>query len=439
MRLLASALCLAACLVPIKAFVPWRPDVSDLDPATLHAIKPPPPAALRRHNLQISRAAAKFTRRAHASTTSNSRPVARPVAPLARREDKTSGPIGLSSDPNDISYWVNVDFGSSQKSFRLVLDTGSADTWVPSSECIAQSCLAHRTYGPGDSSTLTFTDNKTFSIKYASGNVEGSIVNDSLSLGPVTLENVSFGLATVVSDDFTAFPVDGILGLGFPSASVQKVPTFLDNLISQQIITKRVFGVHLHRSSDAAGNGSVIFGGIDSSRIEGGPTALKYYSLNTTSHLWSIRLSDVLIDGKSAGFEEGRNVVIDTGTALVLIPPDDALKLHQPISGTRSNGQTFYIPCNTNVRLKLRFGSDEYEISPKDYVGDVVDAGNNLCLSLIVGRSVNRIWEGCTGSLFNQNEYDDFSPPPNCLNSIRSPHNNQDHHPQWLVAFFSAF
>ncbi|KAK6351711.1 hypothetical protein TWF718_004858 [Orbilia javanica] len=219
---------------------------------------------------------------------------------------------------------------------------------------------------------------------------------------------MEFGLANMVSDDFTNFPVDGILGLGFPSASILKVPTFLESLISRNIISKHVFGAYLHRTADNKNGGTITFGGIDGSRIEGGVEALKYYNVNTTTSLWSIRLSDVVLDGKIANFQGGRTVIIDTGTALILIPPEDALKLHQFIPGTKSNGETFYIPCATDISLQFQFGSDRYQISSKDYIGDPVDPNQELCLSLIVGRSVVRDGAWLIGDVFLRNVYSVF-------------------------------
>ncbi|KAF3097879.1 hypothetical protein TWF569_011461 [Orbilia oligospora] len=392
----------AVCINRINAFVPWRPNTSDFDPSTLHSIEASS-HAVRRHKLRIAHASAKFERR-----TGTGKLNAASFSPLTRREDKTSGPVDLYSDPNDISYWVNVDVGSSGKSFRLVVDTGSADTWIPSTECKSKSCLAHRTFGPDDSSTLHVTSDKTFAIAYASGNVEGYIAKDTLKFGSVTIDKMEFGLAKMVSDDFTNFPVDGILGLGFPSASILKVPTFIENLISHNVISKHIFGAYLHRTADNKNGGTITFGGIDASRIEGGVEALKYYDVNTTTSLWSIRLSDVVLDGQNANFQEGRNVIIDTGTALILIPPEDALKLHQFIPGTKSNGETFYIPCSTDISLQFQFGNDAYQLSGKDYVGDPIDAQKELCLSLIVGRSVVRDGAWLIGDVFLRNVYSVF-------------------------------
>ncbi|EPS37044.1 hypothetical protein H072_9341 [Dactylellina haptotyla CBS 200.50] len=406
MRLIA-VICLATCIPSIKAFVPWRVNTTNLDPSTFYAVETPSRTAIRRHELRIYKAEAKFKSRASNKVTINRRKLLYSL-PFARRDsDKTSGPISLSSDPDDISYWVDVEFGSSKKSFRMVIDTGSADTWIPSSNCNSKSCLAHRTFGSADSSTLDLTGNESFSIKYASGNVEGTIVKDTLALGSIILRNVGFGLATTVSDDFTTFPVDGILGLGFPSASAQKIPTFLDNLVSQNIISRRLFGVYLHRTSDGEKRGSVIFGMVDDARIDGGTRALNYHDLNKTSGLWSIHMDDVVMDSESANFG-GRNVIIDTGTALILIPPADALKLHQYIPETKSNGETFYIPCDTKTRLEFQFGNIKYEISSKDYIGNKVDAEGKFCLSLIVGRSVLRDGAWLIGDVFLRNVYSVF-------------------------------
>ncbi|KAK6535121.1 hypothetical protein TWF694_001603 [Orbilia ellipsospora] len=408
MRLI-SLICLAVRINPIGAFVPWRIDPSDLDPASFHLVSKPRSATVRRHESTIDNIEAKFKRYRRTVETPPSIDQQAITFPLvARNNDKSSGPIILYSDPDDISYWVNVQFGSSNKPFRLVLDTGSADTWIPSSGCISKSCIAHSTFGASDSSTLQLlNNNKTFSIEYASGNVEGVIIKDSMTLGPMALKDVEFGLANTVSDDFTTFPVDGILGLGFPSASVEKVPTFLDNLVSQNIVSKRVFGVYLQRTADGLKNGSVIFGTVDSSRIDGGADALKYYSLNGTGGLWSIRMDDVVIDNQNIDFG-GRSVIIDTGTALILIPPNDALKLHQHIPGTKSNGETFYIPCDTQLSLEFQFGNDKYSISFRDYVGAKIDSAGTLCLSLIVGRSVVRDGAWLIGDVFLRNVYSVF-------------------------------
>lgn len=62
-----------------------------------------------------------------------------------------------------------------------------------------------------------------------------------MTLGAITLKDIKFGLAETVSDDFVSFPIDGILGLGFPAASAQKVPIFLENLVCELAYTCPIY------------------------------------------------------------------------------------------------------------------------------------------------------------------------------------------------------
>ena len=58
------------------------------------------------------------------------------------------------------------------------------------------------------------------------------MVADDISINGLNLKGFEFGLATIVSDDFIDYPIDGILGLAFEQASVEHVPTFMDSLVS---------------------------------------------------------------------------------------------------------------------------------------------------------------------------------------------------------------
>lgn len=56
---------------------------------------------------------------------------------------------------------------------------------------------------------------------------------------------------------------DGIIGLGDSSASVQKVPTFVDNLAAMGLISRRLFAINLQRAKDTGvnrNNGQISFG-----------------------------------------------------------------------------------------------------------------------------------------------------------------------------------
>ena len=83
--------------------------------------------------------------------------------------------------PVNMGYTANIYIGSSRQTFRVVIDTGSADVWVPSVECELESCRRHMKYNPSLSNTALSTGN-IFSIKYGTGSVMGYIFKDQIGI-----------------------------------------------------------------------------------------------------------------------------------------------------------------------------------------------------------------------------------------------------------------
>ncbi|RPB04184.1 acid protease [Choiromyces venosus 120613-1] len=328
-----------------------------------------------------------------ASATNGIIPAATPRAPNS---------MGVAQDGRDLSYFSEVKFGSNGKSFVLVIDTGSADTWIPSDTCKSRACQAHATYSSKDSKTLS-VGTRAFSIRYGSGEVEGTLVADSVSFAGFNM-NISFGVATKVSDDFVYFPIDGIMGLGFQNASQQNVPTILDELVNNRFIDEKLFAIALARHTDAVNDGVVNFGAIDADLFEG---QLNFIPSVSQHGLWEIKVDDISIDGRGAGLS-GRTAVIDSGTSLVLLPPADALKLHAIIPGAETNGDTFAVPCDTTSNIEFTFGGVKYKVPPQDYVSDKINAEKNICQSLVAGRQIlgKNMW--LLGDVFLKNVYSVF-------------------------------
>lgn len=78
------------------------------------------------------------------------------------------------------------------QSFDVILDTGSSDLWVASTQC-SQGC--NQVNGPfNPSSSTTFKNaNQAVSITYGSGAVEGTIAADTVTMGGFTMEAQTFG------------------------------------------------------------------------------------------------------------------------------------------------------------------------------------------------------------------------------------------------------
>lgn len=320
------------------------------------------------------------------------------------RSDTPTTPdsMAVDQDGSDFSYFSEVQFGPNNKPFLLVVDTGSSDTWVPSSNCTTQACRIHETYGPSDSHTLVI-ENRTFQIRYGTGDVEGTVARDDVSFAGFKV-NIEFGLSTVVSSDFVNFPIDGIMGLGFPEASQQGASTILDVLVKAKLIGGRMFSVALSRATDGLNDGVVHFGGIDKSYYTGVMTYSK--SISDLGY-WEIDLDDIGVDGKSLGLK-GRTAIIDTGTSLILLPPGDAYNLHLAIEGAKTDGESFAVPCNTNKTLDMTFSGVTYKIPPIDWIGDQTAPDGLYCLSHVISRTITGKSTWLMGDVFLKNVYSNF-------------------------------
>jgi Eukaryotic aspartyl protease len=102
----------------------------------------------------------------------------------------------------------------------VIFDTGSSNLWVPSKKCYSPACFVHKTYKSSASSTYKKNDTK-FDIRYGSGSVSGFVSNDVVTVSGITVKNIDFGESTKLSGvAFLASKFDGILGMAFPSISV---------------------------------------------------------------------------------------------------------------------------------------------------------------------------------------------------------------------------
>ncbi|KAE9981791.1 hypothetical protein EG328_011383 [Venturia inaequalis] len=312
----------------------------------------------------------------------------------------------VHQDGTDFSYFGSFQFGKNSKTLYLLLDSAASNTWVMSSDCTTDACGIHTTFGQSDSPSLQVSSN-TFSVAYGTGSVEGVQGTDTVKLGTMSA-SLTFGLAQSVSDEFLSYPMDGILGLGRPEtlasdATGVKAPSFLDALVSQKVISSKLFGLALWRSADGGNNdGEINFGSPDSSRYDGDLNNIA--AVKSTSGFWEIPIADAGVDGKKVGIT-GRTAIIDSGTSFILMPQDDAAKLHKAIPNSSQNDESFTVPCDSTNKVQIVFGTVTYDISPKDYIGNPSGSG---CASNIIGRQVFGSKQWLLGDVFMKNVYTVF-------------------------------
>ncbi|OAX43459.1 Asp-domain-containing protein [Rhizopogon vinicolor AM-OR11-026] len=278
-------------------------------------------------------------------------------------------------------YYTEIQLGTPPQSFKVILDTGSSNLWVPSSKCTSIACFLHAKYESGSSSTYK-ANGSEFSIQYGTGSMEGYVSQDVLSIGDISIRHQDFAEATKEPGLTFAFgKFDGILGLGYNTISVNGIVPPFYNMIDQGLLDEPVFSFRLGASE--SDGGEATFGGVDHQAYTG---SITYVPVRRKAY-WEVELEKVAFGDDEMDLDM-TGAAIDTGTSLIALPTDIAEMLNTQIGATRSwNGQ-YQVDCAkvpTLPDLTFYFGGEPYSLKGSDYVLDV----QGTCISSFTGMDIN--------------------------------------------------
>lgn len=82
-----------------------------------------------------------------------------------------------------VVYFAKISIGTPPQTFTMLFDTGSSNTWVPSSQCSIddEACQNHNRFKADESHTFRRNDHRFF-IEYGTGKVEGTLGNDTITV-----------------------------------------------------------------------------------------------------------------------------------------------------------------------------------------------------------------------------------------------------------------
>lgn len=266
-------------------------------------------------------------------------------------------------------YFVEVEVGTPAQTFVVVPDTGSSNLWVYSHKCYSIPCWYHSTYNSVKSSTYQ-KDGQDFDITYGSGSVKGFVSKDVVTLGDTTDSAFGFGEVTSVSGmSFLASQMSGILGLGYGSISVDKLPTFVD----ASSLSDKSFSFYLHNNPEES---FMTLPGYDESVMNGefqfhNVIEQKYWSLNLTS----------LAQGTTQIPADGYKAVIDSGTSALVGPNKLVGKLIEGIEVSADCSNIDSLP-----EITFSIDNIDYTLSGHDYVLQVSALGQTECVMGIMGQ-----------------------------------------------------
>ncbi|KAG2070847.1 aspartic peptidase A1 [Suillus decipiens] len=230
--------------------------------------------------------------------------------------------INVPLTTNVFVYSISAQIGNI--SYNLVLDSGSANTWVGASI----------PYQPTIASVFT---GQPVSVIYDNGFFDGMVYRDTVTVGPgLTVIGQEIGVADL-SGGFPGY--DGVLGIGPVALTLGSliltpavpIPTVTDNLFNQQIIPANVLGVFFEPDAglQRATTGQLTFGGTDPTLYVAGITYTSITSIPPASNFWSIKQS---ITYGGAPILANTVGIVDSGLVLIAIATE-AFQLYQAATG----------------------------------------------------------------------------------------------------------
>ncbi|KAF3942118.1 Saccharopepsin [Dactylella cylindrospora] len=274
-------------------------------------------------------------------------------------------------------YFSEIELGTPPQTFKVVLDTGSSNLWVPGKECNSIACFLHAKYDHDESSTYK-ANGTEFAIQYGSGSLSGYVSQDKLTIGDLVIKGQDFAEATNEPGLTFAFGrFDGILGLGYDTISVDKmVPPFYQ-MVNQKLIDSPVFAFYL--SSTEENDSEAIFGGVDPAHYTG---PITWIPLRRKAY-WEVDFSSLTFGDETAELES-TGAILDTGTSLIALPSTYAELLNAEMGAKRGwNGQ-YTIECDkvdSLPDLTFTLAGHNFTIGPTDYTLNV----QGSCISAIMG------------------------------------------------------
>jgi len=286
-------------------------------------------------------------------------------------------PVGVSNFLN-AQYFSEIAIGTPPQEFKVVLDTGSSNLWVPSTDCGSIACYLHSKYNHGESNTYK-QNGSDFAIQYGSGSLEGYISQDTVQIGDLKIKNQLFAEAT--SEPGLAFAFgrfDGILGLGYDTISVNGIPPPFYNMIDQGLLDEKKFAFYLSDTSKGD-DSEAIFGGVNEDHYTGKMTNIP---LRRKAY-WEVDFDAITLGDQTAELDS-TGAILDTGTSLIALPSTMAELLNKEIGAKKGYNGQYSVDCKARDSLPdltFTLTGHNFTISAYDYILEV----QGSCISAFMG------------------------------------------------------
>ena len=292
------------------------------------------------------------------------------------------------------AYYANISLGTPPQHLTVLFDTGSSYNYVPSVSCDS-TCSGTGRFDSSSSSTYV-SEGTTLTLQYGVGTTYGVLSTDTLQIADsLTAASASFVLSAQMEDSandpFDGLVVRGTQGFAFSVLS-DGVPTLVDSLKMQKVITDRVFAFYLSNATFGENSqdteSECFIGEVDTTHARG---SLVYIPLKYAS-FWAVSLNSVTVGSELS--LSTNTAIFDTGTSLLVVPESDAYSMLDAFQAagqciTDSESELIVCDCSGSYpAMVIQLGGHDFELTSEDYFYQ--EAGQ--CFLLVASISELNLW-----------------------------------------------
>jgi len=270
-------------------------------------------------------------------------------------------------------YYTNVSIGTSHQEFLAVFDMASNLSMVYSKDC-GPNCqiYTYRLYDHSKSSTYV-TDGRNVSNKWYTGYLS----QDTIDIPGLAVKSQVF-LEQVAHNDYIMDAVDRILmdaviGLGYPTVTMQNVSGIFYNMVSEGLVEQLVFGFYFKRRKNLANTtgayGEITLGGSDLTHFVG---QLSYVPVVGEGYWQIVKMDGLKTGGQISEFcSGGCEVILSTAMFPILVAPDSD-EINKQLGAFKDEEDVWcFNASNFGSLPKMAFviGGKDYTVEPEDYAG----------------------------------------------------------------------
>jgi hypothetical protein len=269
-------------------------------------------------------------------------------------------------DYTDTQYVAEMDLGTPDQQFMVVPDTGSSNVWVYSSSCwTSPACYVHKTYKEKKSDSFE-KDGHKFELNYGSGGIKGFWSKDTVGFGGLDAEHFTFGEVNSASGmAFIVGHMDGILGLAYPSISVDNLPVFMESADTEDQSFSFLLG-HTDQES------YLVVPGVDEDLFTGN---MQYHPVIEQKY-WSLNMTEIKVGDVSIPKVNEYKGVIDSGTSLIV----GSTEIVNPIIEQIGEIDQTCKDNSGHPDVTISFDGVEYTLTSEDYIVKVESFLGTACL-----------------------------------------------------------